>query len=219
MSQFPTRIMQHRFVWARVFGQLVWPRGFLEFIVRATQKNRKMNCFLQISSRQGAGQKNTEKICFLTARSFSVGPLLLLHKITEFAFCAPSYHVCSLVEKTHFDHRHPSDCLHYLARCVFFVIIPHRCANNWCTLGVSWPFQAFDFSFFFVLSRIFRLRTGNRTMRHGFCTCFFGFRAQNVAVLTTFAKTQKAEKHEKFEHFCGRAKGAANTCKKTYGGT
>ena len=84
------------------FGQLLWPRGFLEFSVRTTQKNRKMNCILWISSGQGAGQKNTEKICFLTARSFSVGPLLLLHKITEFAFCAPSYHVCSLVEKTHF---------------------------------------------------------------------------------------------------------------------
>ena len=98
------------------------------------------------------------------------------------------------LKKRILHHRHPSDCLHYLARCVFFVIIPHRCANNWCTLGVSWPFQAFDFSFSFVLSRIFRLRTGNRTMRHGFCTCFFGFRARNVAVLTTFAKTQKAEK-------------------------
>ena len=60
-----------------------------------------------------------------------------------------------LLKKRILHHRHPSDCLHYLARCVFFVIIPHRCANNWCTLGVSWPFQAFDFSFFLCFHEFF----------------------------------------------------------------
>ena len=76
--------------------------GFLRIFCARDAEKQKNELFFADFLRAGSRPENTEKIRFLTARSFSVGPLLLLHKITEFAFCAPSYHVCSLVEKTHF---------------------------------------------------------------------------------------------------------------------
>ena len=125
-----------------------------------------------------------------------------------------------LLKKRILHHRHPSDCLHYLARCVFFVIIPHRCANNWCTLGVSWPFQAFDFSIFFCAFTNFSSADRESHNAPRILHVFLWFsRAKCGCTYHLCENTESGKKHEKFEHFCGRAKGAANTCKKTYGGT
>ena len=65
-------------------------------------KKIKIGSFLRINTRQGAGQKNTEKMCFLSARSFCAVPLVLLPNIKQFALRVVSNHLCSRVAKTFF---------------------------------------------------------------------------------------------------------------------
>ena len=65
-------------------------------------KKIKIGSFLRINTRQGAGQKNAEKTCFLSARSFCAVPLVLLPNIKQFALRVVSNDLCSRVAKTFF---------------------------------------------------------------------------------------------------------------------
>ncbi len=66
-------------------------------------KQIKIGSFLRSTPKytgHGAGQKNTEKTCFLSVRSFCAVPLVLLPNIKQFALRVVSHHLCSRVEKT-----------------------------------------------------------------------------------------------------------------------
>ena len=67
------------------------------------RRKKKIGSFLRSTPKytgHGAGQKKTEKTCFLSARSFCAVPLVLLPKIKQFALRVVSHHLCSRVEKT-----------------------------------------------------------------------------------------------------------------------